>query len=180
MNSLKGALMRWPPIIWPLMTFKSLLILVGSSSRLDSPLVVCGLSLYLALNRWSDRARPAIMIWAIAGVVVFYVLVGLAGSAAAVEYGLVGVAAGVIPLSAVALCRRRCVRAPRSPVVDWETTRAIRTRIRLRVWEWTIRPRWAIPPDHSDNFDQPDVTPSGRWEHPAANQPGTQAHSTLR
>ena len=41
--------------------------------------------------------------WAIAGVVVFYVLVGLAASAAGVEYGLVGVAAGVIPLSAVAL-----------------------------------------------------------------------------
>jgi hypothetical protein len=66
-------------------------------------LVVCGVSLYLALEHWPDRPRPAIVMWAIAGVVVFYVLVGLAASAAGVEYGLVGVAAGVIPLSAVAL-----------------------------------------------------------------------------
>jgi hypothetical protein len=31
MNSLKRSVTRWPPIIWPLMTFGSLLILVGSS-----------------------------------------------------------------------------------------------------------------------------------------------------
>ena len=65
----------WPPILWPLMTFGSLLILVGSSRRVDPPLVsagavlalvVCGVSLYLALKVWPERPRPTIVVWAIA------------------------------------------------------------------------------------------------------------------
>jgi hypothetical protein len=108
-------------------------------------LVVCGVSLYLALEHWPDRPRPAIVVWAIAGVVVFYVLVGLAASAAGVEYGLVSIAAGVIPLFAVALLLAMMRSRTAESVVDCETTRAIRTRIRLLVWEWTIRPRWGTP-----------------------------------
>jgi hypothetical protein len=109
-------------------------------------LVVCGVSLYLALKHWTERPRPAIVLWAIAGVVVFYVLVGLAASAAGVEYGLVGIAAGMIPLSAVGLCWRRCVRALRNRTVGCETTRATRTRTQLPASAWTIRLRLATPP----------------------------------
>jgi hypothetical protein len=42
MNSLKRALTSWPPILWPVMTFGSLLIMVGSSGRVDPPLVIAG------------------------------------------------------------------------------------------------------------------------------------------
>jgi hypothetical protein len=109
-------------------------------------LVVCGVSLYLALKGWPERPRPAIVVWAIAGVVVFYVPIGLAASAAGVEYGLVGVAAGVIPLSAVAL------------LVATMRSRTAESDGRLRddsgdpdqdpvpVWAWTIRPRSATLP----------------------------------
>ena len=41
--------MRWQPIIWPLMTFGSLPILVGSSGRLDPLLVVAGGALALVV-----------------------------------------------------------------------------------------------------------------------------------
>jgi hypothetical protein len=189
MNPLKRAVTNWPPIIWPLMTFGSLLILVGSSGRVDPPLVVagavlalvvCAVSLYLALKGWPERPRPAIVVWAIAGVVVFYVLVGLAAAAAGLEYGLVGVAAGVIPLSAVALLlatmRSRTAESGgrlRDDSGDPDHDRAPG----LGMDDQTPL---GDTPDHSDSFDQPDVTPSGRWEHPAANRPGTRARSSRR
>jgi hypothetical protein len=28
-------------------------------------------------------------------------------------------------------------------------------------------------PEYSDSVDEPEVTPSGRWEHPAANKSGS-------
>jgi hypothetical protein len=143
-------------------------------------LVVCGVSLYLALEHWPDRPRPAIVVWAIAGVVVFYVLVGLAASAAGVEYGLVGVAAGVIPLSAVALLLAT-MRSRTAESVG---------RLRDDSGDPDADPAPGLgmddqtplgdTPDHPDSFDEPDVTPSGRWEHPAANRPGTQAHRSRR
>jgi hypothetical protein len=90
-SGLTRAVTRWPPIIWPLMTFGSLLILVGSSGRLD-PSLVAGGALALVVRGVSrvavpgaqalDRAATASdCAWAIAGVVVFYMPVRLAASA---------------------------------------------------------------------------------------------------
>jgi hypothetical protein len=120
------------------------------------------------------------VVWAIAGMVVFYVLVGLAASAAGIEYGLVGVAAGVIPLSAVALL----LATMRSRTAESDG------RLRDDSGDPDHDPFPGLgmddqtplgdTPDHSDSFDEPDVTPSGRWEHPAANQPGTRATSSRR
>jgi hypothetical protein len=113
-------------------------------------------------------------------VVVFYVLVALAASTAGVEYGLVGVAAGVIPLSAVALL----LATMRS------RTAQLGGRLRDDSGDPDENPTHGLgmddqtplgdTPDHSDSFNEPDVTPSGRWENPAANQPGTRASSSRR
>jgi hypothetical protein len=96
-------------------------------------------------------------------VVVFYVLVGLAASAAGVEYGLVGVAAGVIPLSAVALLLAT-MRSRTAESVG---------RLRDDSGDPDEDPAPGLgmddqtppgdTPDHPDSFDEPDVTPSGRW-----------------
>jgi hypothetical protein len=120
------------------------------------------------------------VVGAIAGVVVFYVLVGLSASAAGVEYGLVGVAAGVIPLAAVALL----LATMRSRTAQSDG------RLRDGSGELGDAPGPGLgmddqtplgdTPEYSDSVDEPEVTPSGRWEHPAANKSGSGARSRPR
>jgi hypothetical protein len=103
---------RWPPIVWPLVTFANLLILTGSSGRWEPGflvagilplLAVCALSRYLAARDWSDRARPPIVRWAMLGLLGFYLLVFAAAGLAGPEYAVAGLLAGLILLTALCL-----------------------------------------------------------------------------
>ena len=103
---------RWPMIVWPAMTLASLLIVVGSVGRLKPELVAAGgalaffvflNSVYLALRRWSDRARRRRVLWAILGVGLFYLAVLAAASLAGWEYAVLAGLAGLVPMTAIGL-----------------------------------------------------------------------------
>jgi len=103
---------RWPAIVWPAMTLASLLIVMGSVGRWRPELVAAGgalallvflSSVYLALRRWSGRASPRTVLWAIAGVGLFYLAVAGAASVAGWEYGVVALLAGIVPMTAICL-----------------------------------------------------------------------------
>jgi hypothetical protein len=103
---------RWPPIVWPLMSIASLLILMGGTGNGRPPfliaggilaLTVLGISLYLATRGLEDRPDHPGFHWAMAGLALFYILVAAAGGIAGPEYALAGLAAGVIPLAALGL-----------------------------------------------------------------------------
>jgi hypothetical protein len=94
------------------MSVASLLILMGGSGKTDTRLLVAGsvlavaglgAALYLALGRWPGRPRPPEVRWAIGGVVLFYALMALAAATAGPAYGFAGLAAGVFPITALAL-----------------------------------------------------------------------------
>jgi hypothetical protein len=103
---------RWPPIVWPLMSIASLLILIGGTGNGKPGFLIAGgvlaaaalaVSIQLATRAQSDRPRHPALDWALAGVALFYVAIAAAASAAGPEYALAGLAAGVIPLAAIAL-----------------------------------------------------------------------------
>jgi hypothetical protein len=103
---------RWPPIVWPLMSVASLLILIGATGGGRPPFLIVGgalavavlaLSLYSATRADSARPRTKGAQWALAGLALFYLILAAAAGAAGTSYMLAGLAAGVIPLSALAL-----------------------------------------------------------------------------
>jgi hypothetical protein len=105
-------LRRWPPILWPLMTMASLLILAGASgdwrpgllvAGAALALIVFGLSFYLATRGQPDRPRPPVVNWAMAGLAAFYLVAAAAGATAGPEYAVAALAAGVIPMAALCL-----------------------------------------------------------------------------
>jgi uncharacterized membrane protein YuzA (DUF378 family) len=105
-------LRRWPPILWPLMTAASLLILAGASgdwrpgllvAGAALALVVFGLSFYLATRGQRDRPRPPIVNWAMAGLAAFYLVAAVAGATAGPKYAVAALAAAVVPMSALCL-----------------------------------------------------------------------------
>jgi hypothetical protein len=102
----------WPPIVWPLMSVGSLLLLMGGTGDGRPEFLIAGgilaglvllLSIYLATRGQSDRPWSRGMHAAMAGTALLYVAVAIAAGAAGPEYALAGLVAGVIPLSAIAL-----------------------------------------------------------------------------
>ena len=103
---------RWPPIVWPVMSVASLLILIGGSGQLRPPFLIAGgvlaaavlvVSLYLAIRVHSGGESHRRARWALAGVALSYVALAAAAGVAGPSYAVAALAAGVIPLSAVAL-----------------------------------------------------------------------------
>jgi uncharacterized membrane protein YhaH (DUF805 family) len=99
-------------MLWPAVTLASLLILLGATGNGRPALVaagfaltlgIFGLSLYLATRRWRDRPAPREMHWAMWGLAAFYVAIGVAAGTAGLVYAVAGLAAGIIPLTALAL-----------------------------------------------------------------------------
>src|SRR3954447_8029548 len=102
-------LRRWPPLLWIPVYVASLLILMGGRGRWDllaaGGLIAVGtrrLALHLALRR-DQGPRPSVVVWAVGGVIAFYVVCAIAAAAVEPVWGLVTLAAGVVPLTAVAL-----------------------------------------------------------------------------
>src|SRR3954470_7751468 len=84
---------RWPPVLWLLVSLGSLFVVEASGRTWLSVigivlmLVAFGLAVYLAVSRRQGDARPPLVFWPLAAVVVFYALVALAASASGAEYG---------------------------------------------------------------------------------------------
>jgi hypothetical protein len=103
---------RWPPIVWPLMSIASLLILIGATGGGRPPFLIVGgalaaavlaLSLYSATRADSARPHTRGTRLALAGLALFYLVLAAAAGTAGTSYMIAGLAAGVIPLSALAL-----------------------------------------------------------------------------
>jgi hypothetical protein len=70
----------WPPLLWPMMSFASLLILMGLGPwdpvaltiGVGLAVAVFAASLYIATRRMRDRPRPSGFGWVIAAVTAFY------------------------------------------------------------------------------------------------------------
>jgi hypothetical protein len=105
---------RWPPIIWVMVFFGSLLILLGYDGAEYNPqalipgiaLIVgaLGLSFYVAFGRLGDRPAPRGVAWLIPATAVFYVIcavVALLSDGGA--YAVAALGAGMIPLTAATL-----------------------------------------------------------------------------
>jgi hypothetical protein len=106
-------LRRWPPAVWILVFVASELILNGGHPTWDPGELVAGLvlafiafglALWLAAGPWPGRAKPRALYWFIGFTALCY---GVAAVAAAIfagaEYAVATLAAGIIPLTAVAL-----------------------------------------------------------------------------
>ena len=102
---------RWPPIIWPAMTFASLLILMGSTGGWRLWLLIPGAALAVVVTvvavrlatRKDGRPRPRAVFLSMAGLALFYLLLAGAAAFAGPEYVVAALAAGLIPLAALAL-----------------------------------------------------------------------------
>jgi lysylphosphatidylglycerol synthetase-like protein (DUF2156 family) len=101
---------RWPPAAWLAVAIASLLILMGGRGRWDLlaagmalALIVAIVAVYLAIGRRPARPRPRWFSWALGGVAAFYVVCAVVASLADPLYAIAALAAGLIPLTAVAL-----------------------------------------------------------------------------
>src|SRR5918997_6636076 len=104
---------RWPPIVWVMVAYGSLLILVGYNGADLNPqalipgllLIVgaAGLSLYLAFGAWKERPRVTGVAWLVPATAVFYQLCAAAALSSGGKYAVAALVAGLIPLTAVAL-----------------------------------------------------------------------------
>jgi hypothetical protein len=116
---------RWPPIVWPVMSVASLLILMGGTGGGRPPFLIAGgvlaasvlaLSLYQAVRADPDRPRHRGIDAALMGLALFYLALAAAAGLAGPEYAIAGAAAGVIPLAALAVgaaaTRSKTVRTP--------------------------------------------------------------------
>jgi hypothetical protein len=104
---------RWPAVLWLPVYVGSLLILNGAHGSRDTgeliagiglAVVACCLAMYLALGPWREHPRPTGLLWAIAGVIVFYVVCAVAADIfAGRDAALATLLAGVFPLTAVSI-----------------------------------------------------------------------------
>jgi hypothetical protein len=102
---------RWPPIVWPLMTLASLLILMGLSSWDTEALVpgivlalaVVATAVFLAVRTRDGRPMPRGVPMAIAGVVAFYAIAVAVAAVAGWQYAGVAILASFFPLAVVSL-----------------------------------------------------------------------------
>jgi hypothetical protein len=93
------------------MSVASLLILIGGTGRLRPGFLIAGgvlaaavlaAALYLAIRSSGDPSQVRAR-WALAGVALFYAALAAAAGVAGASYAIAALAAGVIPLSAIAL-----------------------------------------------------------------------------
>jgi hypothetical protein len=102
---------RWPPILWPVMSFASLLILMGLGPWDPFALVlgvvlavaVFGASLLLATRRLRGRPRPPGFAWAMGALAAFYAIAAVVAATAGPAYAVVAMLASLIPYSALLL-----------------------------------------------------------------------------
>jgi hypothetical protein len=101
---------RWPPLLWPVISIASLLILMGSHGRpamvavgLALALLAFGVAVYLAFGDRSRGPRPAAAYWAFGVFSLIYIVGAIAGATIGWAYALAAILAGVIPLTAVSL-----------------------------------------------------------------------------
>src|SRR4051812_17092841 len=102
---------RWPPILWPVMSVATLLILMGLGpwkrgaliAGLALAVAVCATAAALATRGLRDRPRARALRWATGSVIAFYVLAAALAATAGAAYAVAALAAGLIPLSAVLL-----------------------------------------------------------------------------
>lgn len=115
----------WPPLLWPVMSFASLLILIGLGPwdpvaltiGVGLAVAVFAVSLYIATRRLRDRRRPSGFGWVIAAVTAFYAVATAVAATLGPAYAIAALLAGLIPLSARpdSCSRRRASRAPSRP-----------------------------------------------------------------
>jgi hypothetical protein len=101
---------RWPPLLWPLISIASLLILMGSAGHpamvavgLVLALVAFAAAVWLAFGDRSRGPRPTFAYVAFGAFSLIYVVGAIAGAFVGWEYALAAILAGVIPLTAVSL-----------------------------------------------------------------------------
>jgi peptidoglycan/LPS O-acetylase OafA/YrhL len=103
---------RWPPIVWLLVSFGSLLVLIGAGGDWNAVAFVAGaaaillgfaLAMYLAYGRHRDRPRARGVTWLVAAVAGFYLLCVVVAAAAGAKYALAAAGAALVPLTAAAL-----------------------------------------------------------------------------
>jgi hypothetical protein len=100
----------WPPILWPLISVATLLVLMGLGPRNTTTLVI-GVVLILAVFaasaslalRHRDRPLPDGFKWVLAAVVAFYAVNTAVAAIAGTEYVFAAVLASLIPISGVML-----------------------------------------------------------------------------
>src|SRR5688572_18232320 len=99
----------WPPLLWPAMSFASLLILMGLGSwdpvalaiGVSLAVAVFAASLYIATWRTRERPRPPGFGWVIAAVTAFYAIAAAVAATLGPAYAIAAMLAGLVPLSAV-------------------------------------------------------------------------------
>jgi hypothetical protein len=111
----------WPPLLWLLVYVASELILLGSHRRwamltagLALAVLALASALWLALRRDSTHPLPGWFYLAIAGVAACYAVTAIAAGHLGLGWAIGALAAGTIPMTAVALLlaslRRKTVR----------------------------------------------------------------------
>jgi hypothetical protein len=127
---MRRLLERWPPALWVVVYVASLLILMGGRGKWTVlavggtlALAACATAIHLALRRRPGRPRPRWFVWAIGGVALFYVVcAAMATATMGVVFGVAALAAGAIPMTAVALLlattRAKTVTGPRGEPRD--------------------------------------------------------------
>jgi hypothetical protein len=103
---------KWPPLLWPVVSIASLLILMGGTQGGDAGLLVAGIvlsiaafavSVWLAFRGYGDRPKHPGLYLAFAGLAGFYVLIAVGAASAGIEYAIASLLAALIPLTALAL-----------------------------------------------------------------------------
>jgi uncharacterized membrane protein YhaH (DUF805 family) len=101
---------RWPPIVWPAMSFASLLLLMGLGSW-DPVALFLGIaiavgvfaaSLFVATRRLRDRPAPGLG-WLLGALGAFYAIAAIVAATAGPEYAVAAMLASLIPCSAARL-----------------------------------------------------------------------------
>ena len=102
---------RWPPILWPVMSLASLLILMGLGPWDPVALIVgvvlavavFGASLRLATRRTRGRPRPPGFAWVMGALAAFYAIAAAVAATLGPAYAVAAMLAALIPCSAVLL-----------------------------------------------------------------------------
>jgi uncharacterized membrane protein YhaH (DUF805 family) len=101
---------RWPPIVWPAMSFASLLLLMGLGSW-DPVALILGIaiavavfatSLLVATRRLRDRPAPGLG-WLMGALGIFYAIAAIVAATAGPEYAVAAMLVSLIPYSAALL-----------------------------------------------------------------------------
>jgi peptidoglycan/LPS O-acetylase OafA/YrhL len=105
-------MVRWPPILWILISLGSLLVLIGVGGDWNpdafypgAGMIVLGLALalYTAYGRHGDRPRASGVNWLLGLIVGFYLVCVVLTALAGAKYALAAAGAALVPLTAAAL-----------------------------------------------------------------------------